>query len=140
MRIFVTMKQLGKRRDVLNRIPLELPGVPATLRELLSMIVRLQVAEYNEKKLEQPIFRYLTENQLRDTAEAAGKVGFGTRYNENDANPETAVAAALQAFEDGLFRVFAETIELEKLDSPLTLAPDENLTFIRLTMLAGRMW
>ena len=53
---------------------------------------------------------------------------------------ETAVAAALQAFEDGLYRVFAGTVELEKLESPLTLAPDENLTFIRLTMLAGRMW
>ena len=43
----------------------------------------------------------------------------------------------VDAFTD---RVFAGNTELTSLDAPLELAPDETITLIRLTMLAGRMW
>ena len=140
MRIFVTIKQLGKRRDVLGRIPFDLPEAPRTLRDLLTMMVETMVAQYNARKLETPVFHYLAEDDLRNSADQTGKIGFGTRYNENDADPECAVTTAIQAFEDGLYRVFAGNTELTSLDAPLELAPDETITLIRLTMLAGRMW
>lgn len=140
MRIFVMMKQLGKRRDVLGRIPFDLPEAPRTLRDLLTMMVKTMVAQYNTRQLETPVFHYLTEDDLLNSAEQTGKVGFGTRYNENDAEPERAVTTAIQAFEDGLYRVFTGNTELTSLDAPLELAPDETITLIRLTMLAGRMW
>ena len=140
MRIFVTMKQLGKRRDVLGRSPFDLPEAPRTLRDLLTMMVKTMVAQYNARQLEAPVFHYLAEDDLLNTAEQTGKVGFGARYNENDADPERAVTTAIQAFEDGLYRVFTGDAELTSLDAPLGLAPDETITLIRLTMLAGRMW
>ena len=81
MRIFVMMKQLGKRRDVLGRIPFDLPEAPRTLRDLLTMMVKTMVAQYNTRQLETPVFHYLTEDDLLNSAEQTGKVGFGTRYN-----------------------------------------------------------
>ena len=69
MRIFVTIKQLGKRRDVLGRIPFDLPEAPRTLRDLLTMMVETMVAQYNARKLETPVFHYLTEDDLRNSAE-----------------------------------------------------------------------
>lgn len=140
MKIFVTMKQLGKRRDVRGRIPFDLPEAPRTLRDLLIMMVKAMVAQYNARQQETPVFHYLAEDDLLNSAEQTGKVGFGTRYNENDADPERAVTTAIQAFEDGLYRVFTGNTELTSLDTPLELAQDETITLIRLTMLAGRMW
>lgn len=140
MKVFVTMKQLGKRRDVLGRVPFDLPEPPQMLRDLLIMMVKTMVAQYNAKQLETPVFHYLAEDDLLNSAEQTGKVGFGTRYNENDADPECAVTMAIRAFEDGLYRVFAGNTELTSLDATLELAPDETITLIRLTMLAGRMW
>jgi len=140
MKIFVTMKQAGKRRDYLTAEPFELPENPANLRELIAMLVKQQVAGYNAKQLETPVFRFFSEAELQNTAEQTGKIGFKTRYGEKKADEKQAVETALQAFEDGLFRVFAEDAELEKPNAPLVLQEGAKLTFIRLVMLAGRMW
>ena len=43
-------------------------------------------------------------------------------------------------FQDGLFRVFLGDTELTELDEQLELQEGDTVTFIRLTMLAGRMW
>ena len=43
-------------------------------------------------------------------------------------------------FQDGLFRVFLGDTELTELDEKLELQEGDTVTFIRLTMLAGRMW
>ena len=47
---------------------------------------------------------------------------------------------SVQGFEDGLFRVFLGDRELENLDEKVEFAEGNEITFIRLTMLAGRMW
>ena len=69
-----------------------------------------------------------------------GKISFGVNYGENRADLEQAVANALQCFEDGIYRIFLGTEQLRKLDDTITLAEDCELTFVRLTMLVGRMW
>ena len=56
------------------------------------------------------------------------------------ADTEKAVRNALQSFEDGIFRIFADGKELESLQEPVSLQEGSELTFVRLTMLAGRMW
>ena len=53
---------------------------------------------------------------------------------------EEAVAVAVQAFEDGLYRVFVNGEEAEKLDERLALQDGDEVSLIRLTMLAGRIW
>ena len=47
---------------------------------------------------------------------------------------------ALQSFEDGLYRIFIGDNEIEGLNTAITLNEGDTLTFIKLTMLAGRMW
>ncbi|MDR1923221.1 MAG: hypothetical protein LBQ66_02510, partial [Planctomycetaceae bacterium] len=75
-----------------------------------------------------------------ELAAATGKIGFDAKYNNKTQDPNQAVNTALLAFEDGLFRVFLDESELESLDTELTLSNSNTLTFIRLTMLAGRSW
>lgn len=47
---------------------------------------------------------------------------------------------ALQAFDDGLFRAFVGETELESREQEIKIGENSEITFIRLTMLAGRIW
>ena len=44
------------------------------------------------------------------------------------------------AFNDGLFRIFLNNNELSSLEEKINLQENDKLTFIRLTMLSGRIW
>ena len=57
-----------------------------------------------------------------------------------EANLEKALDTAYLAFEDGLYCIFVNDEQTEKLEDNLTLKDGDVLTFIKLTMLAGRMW
>jgi len=46
---------------------------------------------------------------------------------------------ALRSFDDGLFRIFINDEEVLA-DSKILLNENDSLTFLRLTMLAGRLW
>lgn len=61
-------------------------------------------------------------------------------YSETKPEVEQATAAALLAFEDGLYKVFVQEEECSALDEPLRLEEGDELTLIRFTMLAGRLW
>ncbi|ATW25427.1 hypothetical protein [Candidatus Formimonas warabiya] len=139
MKVYVSVKQAGKRKEYITKKELFLRDIPSTLRELITEIVRINVAEYNGKTAEPLIIQYLSpadiENQLK-----TGKVGFGERRNPNQADVKKAVETAILAFEDGIFRVFIGENEAPSLDEPLALKEGDVLTFIRFTMLAGRMW
>jgi len=50
-----------------------------------------------------------------------------------------AVQNALTSFEDGLFRIFINDNEIEP-DLPIVLRDEDEICFLRLTMLAGRIW
>ena len=47
---------------------------------------------------------------------------------------------ALEAFSDGIVVIFADDRRLQRLDESIDITDIHNLTFIKLTMLAGRMW
>jgi hypothetical protein len=78
--------------------------------------------------------------QAIDDMETAGKVGFGTVYSERLADSQAAVAAALQGFEDGLYKVLINDLDIIDLEAKVDLKSGDILTFIRLTFLSGRMW
>ena len=139
MKVYVSVKQAGKRKDYITKKELVLAGTPSSLRELLTEIVKINVAEYNTKAVEPWIMKYLsaeeTENQIK-----TGKVGFGDRKSVQQADVQKAMATAILAFEDGIYRVFCGDNELPSLDETISIKEDDVLTFIRFTMLAGRMW
>ena len=78
---------------------------------------------------------------IRDRNKAvSGKVGFEVNYNGRPAAETEAIVNALQSYEDGIFRIFIDDTEAGGLSSPVVLKEETTLTFIRLTMLSGRLW
>ena len=81
----------------------------------------------------------LTDEQIDDMGRI-GKIAFGIVYGEKKPDVDEAAKTAIQGFEDGLFRVFRGMDELTELDREEKFNEGDEITFIRLTMLAGRMW
>ena len=139
MKIYVSMKSIGKRKNVISKQCVQLPIPPGSLRILLSEVIKLNIQQMQGKQAEKHLVSYLTDSQINSQA-SNGKVGFGNIYNENQPDLTEAIQTAIQAFEDGLFRVFVNNEEIEALDASLEIAEGDEVVFIRLTMLAGRMW
>jgi hypothetical protein len=97
------------------------------------------VQEFNATETETNLVSFLTNEEIKQQA-SIGKVGFRSKYNDQKTDVHTAAMTAIQAFEDGLYRVFMNETETSDLDEPLDLQEGDQLTFIKLTMLAGRMW
>lgn len=139
MRVYIQVKQLGKRKCSIEKMPVDLPVPPADVKELIEAIVSRQVREYNERLQQSDVLKYLTQEEVEDKA-TSGKVGFGVNYNGKSATEAEAIANALQCYEDGIYRIFIDETETGELSSPVLLKENATLTFVRLTMLAGRMW
>jgi hypothetical protein len=141
MDITISVKQPGRKHALIEKkvITIDDPGHTPALRDLLLAVVKQQVAGYNNKPYEKNLLPFLSgeqqENQL-----TTGKVGFGSIYNENKANLLQAQNTALQAFEDGLFAVFVNEVEIKKLTDIFSLDSDTVIIFVRLTFLAGSYW
>ncbi|WP_152393264.1 hypothetical protein [Paenibacillus guangzhouensis] len=139
MRVAITVKSIGKRKNALTRLPVELPHLPQTLREFITALVEWNVRGLQERQQQLSIVPYLSEREVEERAEH-GKVGFGAIYHEGIPDMSGAIATAILAFEDGLYRVFIGDSEVESLDEPLTLQEDDEIALIRFTMLAGSFW
>lgn len=139
MWVYVRVKAVGRRRDVLQPTPYSIPETVASLRELLRVVVEQEVERYNQKQAGTQLIPYLTAEEI-DGQAAAGKVSFGAIFSDQRADPEKAVQNAIQCWQDGLIRVLLNETELTELDAPLSVPEDAVLTFMRLTLLAGRMW
>ena len=140
MMIYVNLRQLGKKRSPVHAAPFELPGRPATVRELITAVAQACAAAYNERvRRGETGVRPMTEETLADM-ETVGKLAFGVNYGGKEADEAAAVANALQGFEDGLYRVFHGQQELTSLDGTIALSERDELTFIRLTMLTGSIF
>ncbi|MGC5775789.1 hypothetical protein [Paenibacillus pabuli] len=139
MNVWITVKSLGKRKPVLAKQAAELPETTDTLRQLIRSMVAQQIKTLQDKNNDAEWLAYLMPEDIQEQG-TAGKVGFGTIYNEEIPNVEGAMDTAVTAYEDGLFKVFLNDEELQGLDEPLILREDDNVVFIRFTMLAGRLW
>ena len=139
MDIYVRVKAIGKRKDILAPTPYTIPDEICSLRQLLTAVVQKEVAQYNSKQAEAQLIPFLTQQELEDQAKI-GKVSFGTIYSDKKADSGKAVTNAIGCWEDGLVRVVMNEEELTDLDAPLTIEAQSVLTFIRLTFLAGSVW
>ena len=71
---------------------------------------------------------------------SAGKVSYGDPMDDRKADEEKAVVNALQCFDDGIVALFVDGVRYQKRAERLPLREQSEVTFIRLTFLAGRMW
>ena len=111
-------------------------GGDLSLRDLIARIVRAEVAAFRDRQRERRLARALSAAEIAEGA-ARGKVDMGGRDLDQAVDDEQAVAAALQAFEDGIYLVAVDGRELRDLDQAVYLSPDSRVTFIRLALLAG---
>ena len=139
MKINVNLKSIGKRKASVKPAAIEIKGHPSTLRELILAVVETGVEEYNRRVENSELLTYLTKEEIDEKARA-GKVGFGVNYGEKKAALPAAQENAIQCFEDGIYRIFQDGDPLETLESPILITEETVFTFVRLTMLAGRMW
>ena len=139
MLVIAKVKQAGKLRDPL--IPREyiLEKSPETLKDLLEELVTINVEEFNRKPTEQTLFAYLTGERLDEMAES-GKVSFGSKWNDKKQDLKKAIDNALLSFEDGIYRVFIDEVEMENLKQRVELQEGSEIVFIKLVLLAGRLY
>ena len=116
MKAYIQVKQLGKRKCCIEKLPVDFSVPPTNVQELIASIVSWQVSEYNERLLQSEMLKYLTREEMEDKA-AAGKVDFGANYNGKPAAEAEAI-----------------------INAPIQLKEESTLTFIRLAMLSGRLW
>ncbi|MEH7612010.1 hypothetical protein, partial [Gottfriedia acidiceleris] len=97
------------------------------------------VNSFNQKEIGIPFLPYLTQDEI-NMKSTVGKIGFNEINNDTNANVKEAISTALLAFQDGLFKVFLNDNEIESLQENIDLHENDEFTFIKLTMLSGRMW
>jgi len=138
MTVYLKIKALSKRKPIVDRVAFTIDKPLATSKELIEYVVRRNVDDYNKKTVDAPLFQYLTSDELEDSAKT-GKVGFNDRKNEKTQDAGKAVENALQCFDDGIFKLFINDQEAG-FGETINLNENDEITFMRLVMLAGRLW
>ncbi len=130
-------KALGRKKPLFDDFSVTPPTTGnLTLRSLIGHVVRQEVLAFKNRQAERRLLRALTAKQI-DEALAKGKVDSGGSTLDQTVDVDAAIAAAIEAFQDGLYLVVLDETDLKDLDAPLTLTETSRLTFIRLSLLAG---
>jgi len=135
--LLVQGKALGRKKPLFDDFSVSSPATgDLTLRALLGHVVRQEVARFKTRQAERRLLRVLTERQVEDGL-AKGKVDSGGSTLDQNVDVDAAIAAAIEAFQDGLYLVVLDERELKDLDAPISLTESSRLTFVRLSLLAG---
>lgn len=128
----------GRRQAGTAEHPLQLDLTAGTLplRALVEAVVRAEVAAFGERARMRSVLNVLTERGLSERL-ATGAVRHGESEATTDVDIDEAVAAALEAHGDGIFKVLVDDEPVDELDELVTLRPDSRLLFLRLVALAG---
>ena len=137
MKIIINVKGLS-RKKVIHQEEVELINKISTTKDLITELVKINVEKFNKKIDDKDILSIMTNEYIAEAARS-GKIG-DEIHGDKKANLEKALDTAYLAFEDGMYCIFINDEQTEKLDDSLNLKDGDILTFIRLTMLAGRMW
>ena len=137
MKIIINVKGLS-RKKVIHQEEVELKNKISTTKDLITELVKINVEKFNKKIDDKNILSIMTNENIAKAARI-GKIGDEV-HGDKKANLKKALDTAYLAFEDGLYCIFINDEQTEKLDDSLNLKDGDILTLIRLTMLAGRMW
>ena len=139
IQIYVALKHMGNVTKKVKEYPFLLGKTPHTFRELIEESVKSCISAYKARANNAKNPTPLTDEQY-DGMREIGKFAFGVHYNGNDVDEAKAIQTAIDAVTDGLVRVFKSNDEITDLDAEIEIAEGDVFTFVRLTMLSGRMW
>jgi hypothetical protein len=139
--ILVQTREMARRRKLTEDwyyVPedREGGGERLTLRGFITRVVVQKVKEFHERQEARKFVRALSERQIEAGA-ARGKIDMGGEDLQQQADPDSAVATAIQGFEDKLYMVIIDGLEQTELDREIYLRPESKVVFLRLVMLAG---
>ena len=139
IQIYVALKHMGNVTKKVKEYPFLLGKMPRTFRELVEESVKSCISAYKARATNAKDPAPLTDEQFDEMREI-GKFAFGVHYNENNVDEAKAIETAIDAVTDGLVRVFKGNDEITDLDAEIDISEGDVFTFVRLTMLSGRMW
>lgn len=133
----VSGKVIGKTQPLFTNWQLQLEiDNTVTLRDLLTQVVRSEVANFEDRQRQRRFIQVLSPAQISLGVEQ-GKVDLGGSDLDQAVEVDAAIETALQAFTDGLYFVFLDEQQQGNLDDVVTLRPDSQLLFLRLVPLVG---
>ena len=152
MQIRINVKGASRKKAAIVQMTCDYPDRQMTVEEFLAETVRQNVREYNARKDAAEILRLFSneggknsplneqfEEHIQNSA-ASGKVAYGDPMDGRKADEEKTVENALQCFDDGMVALFADGVRYTEREEKIALKELSEVTFIRLTFLAGRMW
>lgn len=145
MKIRINIKGASRKKAAIAQMTCEYPDREMTAEEFLAETVRQNVREYNARKDAVEILRLFANDNEEieehlEAGAASGKVSYGDPTDMRKADEEKAVENALQCFDDGLVALFADGVRYTDRNGKMALRDQSEVTFIRLTFLAGRIW
>lgn len=133
----IKLKRLGKRN--IKTIDFTVEKMPVFLKELIEQCVISEVKRLSRKISDNQLLTFMTHSSVEASA-TEGKVSFGKIQNTQLADETQAIENAIQCFEDGIFLVFIDDIEIKTLDQEINLNYHSEITFLRMTFLTGAYW
>lgn len=141
--ISVSAKVVGQKKPVFTDWHIPLPPIdegggspPFTLRDLITQIVLLEVEAFKQRQEARRLVDVLSPQQIADGA-AKGKVAMDGDDLTQEVDADAAVETALVAFEDGLYFVFIDDVQYERLDQTVYVGENSHVLFVRLVALTG---
>jgi hypothetical protein len=141
--ITVSAKVIGQKKPVFTDWHIPIPpdkdrggAPPLSLRDLITKIVLAEVEAFKQRQEARQLATVLSPQQIADGA-ARGKIALGGDDLKQEVDPQSAVATALLAFEDGLYYVFIDGVQVESLEQTVFVGDDTHVQFVRLVALAG---
>lgn len=147
MKIYVNIKNAGRRKPVLEKEEYVIADGVKSVMEFIAAVVSCEVEKFNLKLKEgsddgESVAKsafLMTNEEINEKAQV-GKVGFGRIYSNKDADYDKALKNALQCYDDGLVKIFQNDNELGEQQSEMVVREGDVFTFVKLTFLAGRYW
>ncbi len=139
MFIKVALKHPGNLTKRVAIRPFFITRKPNTFGNLIDEVVRTSVEAYMERDKRAEPYQPLDDEQFAGMAEV-GKFAWLLPVDTKPIALSEAIIIARTAIEDGLVRVFQNEQELTNFDEAIEVNEDDIFTFVRLTMLSGRMW
>ncbi len=139
MRIRVILKNPSNITKAVSPLDCELAHTPHTFGELIDEAVRSSVAAYRSRNTRGEEFIPLSDEQMAGMREV-GRFVWTLPVEAKEVDLNRAICTAREAVSDGLVRVFHDTRELTDPDTPIEIAEGDTFTFVRLTLLTGRLW
>lgn len=139
MKVNINIKGVSNRKNKILHLEYFYPDVEMTLKDFLTETVRITVRDYNKGKESDEVLKSLSAIEIANQA-VTGKVTFGLHYDKKEADEQEAIANTLQCFQDGMIAVFIDGERYEVLEQTVPVTENSEVTFVRLTFLAGRMW